>query len=114
VEHNSEQEQTSDNDQEYYEFTNLPKENTEFIKNLEQLEVKKDATINWENIKGNIKKFDEIDNITDQNIQNYLKINSNVPKENYPYIAENFKEIMRKYWAYHPQWMSEISKKAAT
>lgn len=64
----------------------------------------------WANILNNIKNLDDLWNITKENVNTYLNIPNNVPKENYGYIAENLKNILYTHLAIHPERKAILQK----
>lgn len=60
------------------------------------------------NVINDIKKVEDLSKITEDNINQYISIPDNIPKENYTAIAENVKQILYRHLQLHPGWKTII------
>jgi hypothetical protein len=72
------------------------------LKNLDTIDAKlKSSKPNRENLVKEIKKPEDVEKITINNITRYLPAAANVSEENRQYVVSNFQEIMRKHLCFH-------------
>ena len=76
------------------------------LRNLEMLGIAKESKLTRENrinLVNNIKTFEDVAKITEENIATYLPAAENVSKENIPCVVYNFQKIIGKHLCLH-EW----------
>ena len=76
------------------------------IMNLEALWINWKTRLNWKNLRRDIKKPDDVEKIDANNVSQYIVIPRTVPLENYEYIANNIKVIIKRHLEINPKYQS--------
>lgn len=77
------------------------------LTNLEDLWINtKKSQFNWKNLLNDIKTIEDVEKINESTITKYLKISPNIPQENYAYIANNVKTIIKRHLEVNPKYQS--------
>ena len=76
------------------------------VQNLEYLWINKKTLFNWKNLLNDIKTAEDVKKINESTITKYLKISPDIPKENYTYIANNVKTIIKRHLEVNPKYQS--------
>lgn len=77
------------------------------LSNLEDLWINtKKSQFNWKNLLNDIKTIEDVEKINESTITKYLKISPNIPQENYTYIANNVKTIIKRHLEVNPKYQS--------
>lgn len=77
-----------------------------FAQNLVSLWVNIKQWFKWVNLTKDIKEPKDVNKITEDNIQNYLSLSPDIPKENYKYIVSNVQYLLAQHLAVYPKYVN--------